>query len=231
MGHSVILVGAVALGTGLICLVCGYFWGRSNVRSQIEDALDKARISADAREFSVREELDDKMLELAGLRARAEEASRLREQVEQLKSERMRGSVAGTMTDYANGNSTPYEQKPPEKVEPPPPPPESADKTIENLLKSIEERMKQTEELPRDATEKSATPAVKKFAVEIPPTVTQLSGKPAHAESPVATPAPAELRGAKPAPAEPRAAKPTPAVKDEWQEFAASLDALRKRQK
>ena len=222
MGSSVILVGAVALGTGLICLVCGYFWGRSNVRSQIEDALDKARISADAREFSVREELDDKMLELAELRASAEEVSRLREQVEQLKSERTRGSVAGRVSAHANGNNAQCEPMPAEKVEPPPPPPpESADKAIQNLLKSIEDRMKQTEDAPRDAAEKIATPPVKKFAVEIPPTVTQLRSKPAPAELPVAKPAPAELRTAKPA----------PAVKDEWQEFAASLDALRNRQK
>jgi hypothetical protein len=231
MGSSVILVGAVALGTGLICLICGYLWGRSNVRSQIEDALDKARVSADAREFSVREELDDKMLELAELRASAEEVSRLREQVEQLKSERTRSSVAGRAGAHANGNNTQYEQMPVEKVQSQPPPPESADKAIQNLLKSIEERMKQTEEPPRDASEKSAPPAAKKFAVEIPPTVTQLSGKPAHAELPVAKPAPAELRAAKPAPAELRAAKPAPAVKDEWQEFAASLDALRNQKK
>ncbi len=171
MASSVILVGAVALGTGLICLVCGYLWGRSNVRSLIEDALDKARISADAREFSVREELDEKMLELAELRASAEEVPRLREQLEQLKSERTRGSVAGRVSAHANGNSTQYEQMPAEKVQPPPPPPESADKAIQNLLKSIEERMKQAEEAPRDANGKAATPPVKKFAVEIPPTV------------------------------------------------------------
>jgi cell division septation protein DedD len=241
MASSVILVGAVALGTGLICLVCGYLWGRSNVRSLIEDALDKARISADAREFSVREELDEKMLELAELRASAEEVPRLREQLEQLKSERTRGSVAGRVSAHANGNSTQYEQMPAEKVQPPPPPPESADKAIQNLLKSIEERMKQAEEAPRDANGKAATPPVKKFAVEIPPTVTQLSGKPAPAELPVAKAAPAEVRAAKPTPAELRAAKPAPAetrtpkaapaVKDEWQEFAASLDALRNRQK
>lgn len=220
MGNSIILVGAVALGTGLICLVCGYIWGRSNVRSQIEDALDKARVSADAREFSVREELDDKMLELAELRASAEEVPRLREQVEQLKSERT-GRSSGRLTAHANGNNTQYEQAPAEKVEPPPPPPESADKAIENLLKSIEDRMKQTEEAPRDAAEKIATHPVKKFAVEIPPTVTQLRSKPAPSELPVAKPAAAELR----------VAKPAPAVKDEWQEFAASLDALRNRQK
>ncbi|HMG85794.1 MAG TPA: hypothetical protein VK574_08620 [Terracidiphilus sp.] len=209
MGSTVILVGAVALGTGLVCLICGYLWGRSNVRSQIEDALDKARISADAREFSVREELDDRMLELADLRARAEELPRLREQVEQLTSERTRGSAGGRVFAYAPENNAPTEEKPPEKVQHQVPVPESTDKTIQNLLKSIEERMNQTNS--RDTVQESTTPAVTKFAVEIPPTVTQLSSKPVPAELP--------------------AAKPAPAVKDEWQEFAASLTTLRNRQK
>ena len=216
MGSSFILVGAVALGTGLVCLVCGYFWGRSNVRSQIEDALDKARISADAREFAVREELDDRMLELAELRRRAEEIPRLHAQIEQLTSERARGFAGSRSTAYA-----PIQQQPPEKAPQPAPAPESTDKTIQKLLKSIEERMKQTEDDPPVVIQESAKPPVKRFAVEIPPAVTQLTGKTAPAELPVTKPAPAELR----------AAKPAPAAKDEWQEFAASLDALRKRQK
>ncbi len=215
MGSSLIFVCAVALGTGLICLLCGYFWGRSNVRSQIEDALDKARISADAREFSVREELDEKMQELAELRGRADEVPRLREQLEQLQSERRRGPAGGRATSNLAGNGTQFEEKLPVKRQAPAP--ESTDKTVENLLKSIEERMKQTEQDPPVAIHASApppaprTPPVPRIAVEIPPTVTQLSGKPLKAEVP--------------------AAKPGPPAKDEWQEFAASLAALRNRQK
>ena len=40
MGHTATLIGAVALFTGLVCLLCGYLWGRSNVKSQVEDAVD-----------------------------------------------------------------------------------------------------------------------------------------------------------------------------------------------
>lgn len=213
MGSTVILVGAVALGTGVVSLICGYLWGRSNVRSQIKDALDKARISADAREFAVREELDDRILELAELRTRAEEIPRLRAQLEQLTLERERG--------FAGGRSAAYAPQLPEKAQPPAPAPESTDKTIQKLLKSIEERMMQAEDDPPAAIQESAKPPVKRFAVEIPPAVTQLTGKTAPAELPVAKPAPTELR----------AAKPASAARDEWQEFAASLDALRKRQK
>ncbi len=211
MGNTLIFVGAVAAGTGLVCLICGYFWGRSNVRSQVADALDKARVSADAREFSVREELEEKMVELAELRARTEELPRLREQVAQAQSERTRYPVAGSASAYAQGNNTFAGQKAPAKAEEPAPVQESADKAVQKLLNSIEERMKQSEEDSQRALQQKTPPPGKKLAVEIPPTVTHLSGKPA----PVAKPA----------------AQPTPAVKDEWQEFAASLDALRNRQK
>ncbi|MGA8087531.1 MAG: hypothetical protein WCA10_09505 [Terracidiphilus sp.] len=210
MGSTFILVCAVALGTGLICLLCGYFWGRSNVRSQVEDALDKAHISADAREFSVREELEEKMVELAELRARAEELPRLREQLAQLQSERVRGS-AGRANAYAPGNNAPSERNILEKEQQPAPVQESTDKAIQNLLKSIEERMKQSDEDSPVAIQESAKPPVKRFAVEIPPTVTQLSAKPARVEVP--------------------AAQPAADAKDEWQEFAASLAALKNGQK
>jgi hypothetical protein len=213
MGSTHILVAAVVLGTGLVCLICGYFWGRSNVRSQIEDALDKARISADAREFSVREELDEKMVELAELRARAEEIPSLHQQIEQLQSERTHGSAGGRASASRTQNDMP-DQKLPWSAHQPAPVPESTDKTIENLLKSIEDRMKQTEEdppiakeIPAVSIQAVATPPPTHFAVEIPPTVTRMSAKPAAPQPP--------------------AARPAPAAKDEWQEFAASLDALR----
>ena len=88
MVHTAILIGAAALGIALLCLLAGYRWGRSNVRSQIEDALDMARVSADAREFALREQLDEKMLEVSELRAQANEVALLRDQLEQLQSSR-----------------------------------------------------------------------------------------------------------------------------------------------
>jgi hypothetical protein len=237
MGNTVILVGAVALGTGLICLLGGYFWGRSNVRSQIEDALDQSRRIADAREYNLREALEEKMLELSKLRESAEELPRLREKLEQLKSERMRGSASGRASAFESANNSPVEPTLPATVRAPAPVPESADKAIQNLLKSIEERMNGDEEDSQEAIEESAAPAVTNFAVEIPPTVTQLNGKPAPppAAIPAARPAPsakaqpAPAAKAQPAPA--AKAQPAQAAKDEWQEFAASLAALKNRQK
>ncbi len=212
MGSTVMIVAAVALGTGLVCLLCGYLWGRSNVRSQIADALDKARISADAREFSIREELDEKMFELTDLRKRVDEIPRLHQQVEQLQAERMRPPAGSKVASFATENGNPPGEILPEKMRQKAPLPDSTDKTIQNLLKSIEERMNQAEEHPPIAIQASAAPQPARFAVEIPPTITQLSAKPAPPEVPVAKP-------------------PTPADKDEWQEFAASLAALRNRKK
>jgi hypothetical protein len=212
MGSTFIIVAAVALGTGLVCLLCGYLWGRSNVRSQIADALDKARISADAREFSIREELDEKMLELTDLRKRVDEIPRLHQQIEQLQSERMRGPAGNKATSFATEDGDSPEEILPEKARQKAPPPDSTEKTIQNLLKSIEERMKHAEEDSPIDIQASETPQPARFAVEIPPTITQLSAKPAPPEMPAAKPAAAS-------------------AKDEWQEFAASLAALRNRKK
>jgi len=208
MGSTATLMGAIALATGLICLFCGYLWGRSNVRSQIEDALDKARISADAREFALREALEEKMVELAELRARAEELPGLGERPERLLSEQMHASAAGSGIADALDNRTHVAQKLPEKEGVATPVPDSTEQTIQNLLKSIEQRLNQPAEEPQVAAQKSV-PAVAKPA-EVPRAVTQKSSKPAPEELP--------------------SAKPLQPVKDEWQEFAASLAALKSRQ-
>jgi hypothetical protein len=268
MASSLIVGGAVALGSSLVSLISGYFWGRSNVRSQIEDALDKARVSADAREFTVREELDERLVELAQYRTLAEEVPGLRRQIQKLESERPRISAGFRVNSLGSEDTSSQEQKS-EIVDPEPPPPESADTAIEKLLKSIEERMNQPEEAPPPAAEKSAQPpAPKRFAIEIPPAVTQLTPKaqpaPAAQPSPKSVPAqpgprpiaaqpsqrpiaaqpgpraipaqpsqrppqpkpiPAQSSPKPPAPAPPAPAAAAP--KDEWQEFAASLAALK----
>lgn len=240
MPSTFILIGAVALGTGLICLLGGYLWGRSNVRSQIEDALDQSRRIADAREYNLREALEEKMLELSKLRESAEELPRLREKLEQLKSERTRGSTSVRATAFAPVNNPQVEPAVPAAVYVPAPTTESADKAIQNLLKSIEERMNGNEEHSPAAIEEIAAPSVANFAVEIPPTVTQLHSKPAPPQAPPAKPAPAAkaqaakaqpAQAAKAQPSQAAKAQPAQAAKDEWQEFAASLAALKNRQK
>jgi hypothetical protein len=254
MGTSAIVIGAVALATGLICLFFGYMWGRSNVKSQVEGALNQTRISADAREFALREQLDEMMVEVAKFRARAEESPRLQEPPAQLKLKQVHGSAGGDVTSEELDNTMPATQKLPWQKQEATPPIESTDKTIQNLLKSIEEKSKQPEAEPRVVTQQSTPPLPRptppKLPAEEPRVVAQkITAPPAnlHTEEPrvitqkstLPTPTtklPTEKPSAvtRPSPRPPSkspASGPAAAAKDEWQEFAASLEALTRRKK
>lgn len=201
-------MGAIALAIALICLFSGYFWGRSNVRSQVEDALDKARVSADAREFALRQALDEKMVELAEFSARAEELRGFGERPARLQSKTMHGPGTGNDPAEALENRTPANQVA-ENQPVTTPVVDSTEKTIQDLLKSIEQRINEPAKEPK-AVAQRIMPAMTK-PVEAPRAITQAKSKPAPAASP-------DL-------------KPLPPAKDEWQEFAASLAALKSRQK
>jgi hypothetical protein len=260
MGASAIVIGAVALATGLIFLFFGYMWGRSNVKSKVEGAMDRARISADAREFALREQLDEMMLEVAKFRARAEESPRLPEPPAQLKLEQVHGSAGGGSSAEERGNTMQAAEKLPWQKQKAAPAIESTDKTIQNLLKSMEEKLKQPEEEPRVVTQQSPPPPplprpaptklpveeprvvaqkvtppptpTPKLPAEEPRVVTQKSAPPPvpttklPTEKPIAVPRPSP----RPATKSPTTGPP-PAGKDEWQEFAASLEALTRRKK
>jgi hypothetical protein len=210
MGNTAILIGAVALGTALICLFLGYRWGRSNVRSQVEDALDMARVSADAREFALREQLDEKMLELGEVRARAEEVILLQAKLEQLRSSKLHnspsGSVAAEIPENENTHNRPEQKKRTAPVA------GSAEKTMQKFLRSNEQKSKQLDENQDALPEKSSRLPVTKFPVKFPHSFTPQNTMPEPVKSP--------------------ALKPVPAINnDEWDEFAKSLAALKDLQK
>jgi len=237
MGSNAIIIGAVALATGLVCLLCGYLWGRSNVKAQVEDAVDQARRSFDAREFALREELEEKMVELAQFHARAES---LQEPPAQLNLKQVNGSASEGATAEELGNSRRANQKlPGQRQEAAARVIDSTEETIQNLLKSMEERLKQPEEEPRVVTPKSATPDSAKLPDEKPQPLTAQSARPAPAKSPAQEPIAVVQQSARPAPPPspavkqppPPAAKQPSPVKDEWQDFAASLEALTRRTK
>lgn len=211
MGNTATLIGAIALAAGLVCLLFGYLWGRSNVKSQVEDALDQARISADAREFALRQQLDEKMIEIAQFRARTEERPRLQEQLEQVKLEQMHGSASGGAAAEERGNAARATPELSGQKQEPTPAIDSTEKTIQNFLKSIEEKLKQPEGESPVVTQNSTKPVLARLPEKEPPAVTQQSPKPAPPELP--------------------AVEPLPTPKDEWQEFAASLAALTRRRK
>ncbi len=227
MGSTAIIMGAVAVAIALICLLLGYRWGRSKLRSQIEEAIEKERISLDAREFTLREQLDDQMAELAALRAHTEEFSRLqgpdelnREQIRQ--SERIAESSQNLPAQLPN----------------PTPPVESADVAIQKLLKSIEDNLrlpvaeppKPNVDEPRPNGNENPIPAL----VNIPasqkpePIAKPATKKPEPQEGPKTEPA-SRPESKNPDPIKPAALPPGPIVEDEWQEFASSLAALTRR--
>ena len=210
MGSTAILIGGVALGTGLICLFLGYRWGRSNVRAQIEDALDMARVSADAREFALREQLDDAVLDLGELRARADEVSLLQQQLEQLQASRLDNSPSGRTAAEVPDNGNP--RRPSEPAREAAPVALSAEKTMQNFLNSKEEEPNQTGVNQALPLEEYTRRPVARFPVRFPQDFTPQNTTPEPAKSP--------------------AIQPLPAVdNDDWAEFAKSLEALKSRQK
>ncbi len=253
MGHTATLIGAVALVTGLVCLLCGYLWGRSNVKSQVEDAVDLVRRSADAREFDLREQLDQKMLEISRMqetsqsRARTEGRPRSQKQPEQGELEQINASAASGAAAGESGRTKKHSAAKQE----PAPVVDATETTIQNLLKSMEEKLKQPEETSPAVAQEIPKPPPPKLPAAPPPAVIQQSPRPAAPQSSydpsravtqkIATPAPPKLPATQPAvatqastrpsPAKPPATNQRPAAKDEWQEFAASLEALKRQSK
>ena len=232
MGSSAILIGAIALGTALICLFAGFRWGRSNVRSQIEDALDMARVSADAREFALREQLDQKMLEVSELRARAEEVQALQDEVARLRS----SPGIQTQIDLPENEI---------EIIPEDPPILESVAAVADPIQRFFHREEQKPQSLNAAHDIAAQPKRAPFPNSFSST---FSARPAASPAPLA-PEPAEsaeppaVQPARPAaarpsepptvqPAKPVAAKPVRAVNnDDWDEFAKSLEVLKSLQK
>jgi DNA recombination protein RmuC len=95
MGSTAAVFALVAVAIALICLFLGHQWGRSTVKAQVEEALENERRFADAREFALRQQLDEKITEIAALKPRAEELTRVQEQLkhEQAKYDQMKGDL------------------------------------------------------------------------------------------------------------------------------------------
>jgi hypothetical protein len=126
----------VALAVALVCLFLGFFWGRSNVRSKVEQALEQEHVALDAREFGMRQQLDDAFAEVARLRPLAEEVGRVQERlrIEQTKYAQVRAEL-NTMLGIDEGLGSEEVADQPEE---PAPAPESADEAIQRLLQSLE---------------------------------------------------------------------------------------------
>lgn len=243
MGSATISYAVVALAVGLACLLAGFFWGRSNLKSRVEQAVEQEHTSLDAREFAMRQQVDEAIAEIARLRPLAEELARVQDRLkqEQAKYERMKADFDSTLYGDALENSEQQEV-------PPAPPqatvtPESADEAIQKLLQSLENLSPQVDptsgesqpavpEAPEPAPVREAVAEPRQVAAPVnapePPKSSQPSkaseSRPKPPSPPQAVPAAAKAPVSSPQP------KPGDAV-DEWQEFARSLAALTDRKK
>ena len=250
MGSTAILIGAVALGTALIFLFLGYRFGRSNVKSQVEGALDMARVSADAREFALREQLDDQMVELGKFRARAEEVLLSQQQLEKVQAAKVQNTPnrSAAAEQPHNGNT----RRPPEPQRGVTPVAQSGEKAMQDFLNSKEAKPKPQDESQDELLERNTRLPVTKFPVRFPHTFTPQNTTPEQSKSPAVQPPPAKppvvqpvqtkpsaaqhqptrSPAAKPLPAASPSVRPVPAVNnDDWDEFAKSLEALKSLQK
>ena len=214
MGSHALIYGLVALAIAAVCLFAGLLWGRSNVKAQIEEAVEKEHVALDAREFAMRTQLEDALAEVAKLRPLAEELGRVQKRLEreQAKYAQMRAEFNAAMgSSEAIAGENPEPQ--PAQVQ------ESADEAIQKLLQSLE-----VFNDPNGAV--AAEPAQEKIdkpAISSPPVPAAPAPPPARIPEPArpttaprvaqtAQPAAAARRVEAPRPPTPQAVPPVPSM-------------------
>jgi hypothetical protein len=202
MGSHAITYALAALAIAVVSLVAGFAWGRSNVKAQIEEAVEKEHVALDAREFSMRTQLEDAIAELAKLRPAAEELGRVQKRLEREQSRyaQMRAEFNSSMgigSDASAEENSDFDAQPVA-------PNESADEAIQKLMQSLEVFNDPNAEVP--APSPAPEPPAPKPIV---PTVSVAQAQPPARPAPAPpAPRPAELpKAAKP----PQPLAPTPA--------------------
>ena len=224
MGNTAILIGAVALGTALICLFLGYRFGRSNLKSQIEGALDMARVSADAREYSLREQLEEQMIELGKLRAYAEEVLLSQQQLERVQASRLQNPSGRSVVADAPHNVNAH--RPPELQNGATSVPQSGEKAMQDFLNSKDARPKPPGESQDEFLEKNRRLPVTKFPVRFPNTFTPQNATPERSKSPAVQPIPANSPAVQPPAVKSPTVQPQPARSQAVQPLPASPPAV-----
>jgi len=226
MGSTAIIYAAVAVACTLVGLVIGRVWGSSNVKSRVEEALENERKFADAREYTIREQLDEKMAEVARLQPLIDEVSRLRMQAQREKL-RYEQTDAGLNLDAqaAGSSGSLINSETSESVPNVPRPPEAADLAIQKLLQSLEATLQEPADepaIPVEETDKKMpavqTPAAVKPAAAPPPRPAPApESRPTAVPRPVADPRPVSVSPPRPVPPRPIAvpqqvAEPRPTI-------------------
>lgn len=231
MGNLTISYAIVVLAVGLASLLAGFLWGRSNLKLKLEQAIEEGASSLDAREFAMRQRLDEAIAEIARLRPLAAELGRVQDRInlEHPRSERMKVEFDASLSGTEEA-SVDREIPPPE----PPMTPASADVAIQKLLQSLEALNRPDSQTNPSELEPGVSEAVERLAIlePLPVADTPQAEQPQPAELPQrgetrhgleVSPKPAPTEPPRPFHAEPAdASQPV----DEWQEFARSLAAL-----
>lgn len=223
MGSHAISYAVVALAIAAACLFAGFVWGRSNVKAQIEYAVEKEHVALDAREFAMRTQLEDAIAEVARLRPLAEELSRVQKRLEreQAKYVQMKAEFNSAMGITPESSLADAEAELPAADE-------SADEAIQKLLQSLEAFNDPNAPAPAEpvlisnpapsnpvpAKPASAPPVAAAAPVAAQPT----PSRPVETPRPAVAPRTAEVaRAAAPAqpavPPQPKQPTPTPAAK------------------
>lgn len=219
-----------AAGAALVCFVVGFLLGKSNLKSKVEHALEEGRGALDAREFAMRQQLEDALSEAARLRPLAQDYDRVQDRLraEQSQYNQMKADFDASLKSGPAAESGKSAPKTEQKMAPPP---VSADEAVQKLMQSLELTMKGPGE-PNQAPSQSA-PVIEKQS----PVVTEQPPAPRVQTRAVDEPPPTPRVQPKPIvdvqpKIEPKASKPVELgapAEDEWQEFARSLADLTRR--
>jgi len=215
MGSHAIAYAVVALAVAAACLIAGFVWGRSNVKAQVENAVEKEHVALDAREFAMRTQLEDAIAEVSKLRPIAEELGRVQKRLEreQAKYVQLKAEFNSDMGIASETSAS--EDSEPELL----PGDESADEAIQKLLQSLEvfndPNAQAVAEPASNPNPAPASPSHVVPAVAVPVAKPPANVRPAEAPRPADVPKPAEVArvvaSARPAPpVQPKPAPPAP---------------------
>lgn len=203
MGSMAIIDTVVGIAIALVCYLLGFFHGRSNVKAKVEQAVEEGAVSLDAREFTMRQQLDDAIAEIARLRPLADELGRVQNRLkrEQAEYDHLKADFNAALKGEAADGSEP--EAPSTEKTKPTPGPESADEAIQKLLKSLEQTMREPDETPQRSLDQ---PPV----VQQQPPVAQQQAAVAQHQPPLAQQQPPVVQQQAPV-AQPQAAQQTAA--------------------
>jgi len=219
MGSHAITYAVVALAIAVVCLIAGFLWGRSDVKAKVEQVVEKEHVALDMREFTMRQQLDEAIAEIARLRPSAEELARVQKRLEreQAKYQQMKAefnAITGASETVEEETDQPLQTAAPSV---------SADEAIQKLMQSLEALNASDGAAPPPVNEPAPTEPIVASAPQAQP----VARPPAIVEPPKPVEVPRPAPPARPSPPIPAPAqtKPAPAVSVEPQKPVQNVPA------